>query len=69
MESQQEKTSLPQTMELKSRFRNTIGKYTIRRSSKCVSCGLCAELCPFGVHPRYENFGRPLRPREHKCIG
>ena len=69
MEKQQKQTSLPQTVELKSRFRNTIGKYTIRRSSRCISCGLCAELCPYGVHPRYEAFGRPLRPREHKCIG
>ena len=52
-----------------SRFRNTIGKYTIRRNSNCISCGLCAELCPYGVHPRYDNFSQPLRPKEHKCIG
>jgi len=63
-----EKT-LPETRPSPSRFRNTIGKYTIKRSSRCTSCGLCAELCPYGVHPRYENFSKPVRPIEHRCIG
>ena len=62
-------TQLPETKEARSRFRNTIGKYTIKRSSRCIACGLCAELCPYGVHPRYENFSKSLRPIEHKCIG
>ncbi|MFC1858200.1 glutamate synthase-related protein [Thermodesulfobacteriota bacterium] len=63
------KYQIPEVVETPSRFRNTIGKYTIRRNAKCSSCGLCAELCPYGVHPRYDNFVKPLRPREHKCIG
>jgi len=61
--------TLPKVVEAPSRFRNTIGKYTIKRSSKCVACGLCAELCPYGVHPRYKNYAKSMRPREHKCIG
>jgi len=61
--------SLPETKVTPSRFRNTIGKYTIKRNSRCISCGLCAELCPYGVHPRYDLYDRPLRPIEHKCIG
>ena len=69
MLSQKEKYRFPQTKAVPSRFRNTIGKYTIRRNSRCISCGLCAELCPYGVHPRYDNFAKPLRPREHRCIG
>ena len=53
----------------RSRFRHNISKYIIRRNSRCISCGLCAELCPYGVHPRYENYTKPLRPQSHKCIG
>ena len=60
---------LPQVQPAPSRFRNTIGKYTIKRSSRCIACGLCAELCPHGVHPRYEGYGRTLRPIEHRCVG
>ncbi len=60
---------LPETIEAPSRFRNTIGKYVVKRNSKCISCGLCAELCPYGVHPRYENYTKPMRPKDHKCIG
>jgi glutamate synthase domain-containing protein 2 len=60
---------LPEARAVPSRFRNTIGKYTIKRNSRCTSCGLCAQLCPYGVHPRYENYALPIRPVEHKCIG
>lgn len=60
---------LPETAPTPSRFRNTIGKYIVRRNSRCISCGLCAELCPHGVHPRYEKYVRPLRPMDHRCIG
>ena len=60
---------IPEITETPSRFRNTMGKYVIKRSNRCTSCGLCAKLCPYGVHPRYENFSQPVRPQEHKCIG
>ncbi len=63
------KTTLPLTAETPSRFRNTIGKYIIRRNSRCTSCGLCAKLCPYGVHPRYDNYAKPMRPQTHKCVG
>ena len=63
-----EKT-LPEAVTTPSRFRNPISKYTIKRNARCVSCGLCAELCPYGVHPRYDNFVKPLRPKDQKCIG
>jgi ferredoxin len=69
MSSKKDKNNLPEIVETLSRFRNTIGKYTIRRNSNCISCGLCAELCPYGVHIRHDNFSKPLRPKEHKCIG
>jgi glutamate synthase domain-containing protein 2/ferredoxin len=62
-------TILPETKETPSRFRNPIGKYIVKRNSRCVSCGLCSRLCPYGVHIRYENFSQPLRPLDYKCIG
>jgi glutamate synthase domain-containing protein 2/NAD-dependent dihydropyrimidine dehydrogenase PreA subunit len=60
---------LPETKRTPSRFRNTIGKYIVRRNSRCVSCGLCAKLCPYGVHQRHDEFTKPLRPVSHRCIG
>jgi len=69
MKNRKKKNILPETRVTPSRFRNTIGKYTVRRNSRCISCGLCAKLCPYGVHQRYENFNKSLRPVEHKCIG
>ena len=69
MRNKEEKIQLPEIVQAPSRFRNTIAKYIIRRNSRCISCGLCAELCPFGVHPRYDDYSKPIRPKEHKCIG
>ena len=66
----QTKHKLPEIKEIQSRFRNTIGKYIIKRnSSKCIACGKCAELCPHGVHVMPENHLKPFRPIEHKCMG
>ncbi len=64
-----EKSGLPQTVVTPSRYRNPIGKYVVRRNSRCISCGLCAELCPYGVHLRYENYSEPIRPLDYRCIG
>jgi ferredoxin len=70
IKTQPETTSgLPKIIETLSRYRNPIGKYVVRRDSKCVSCGLCAKLCPYGVHLRYENYSQPVRPKDYKCIG
>jgi len=65
----QVKHQLPEIKEIPSRFRNTIGKYIIKRNSNCVSCGKCADICPYGVHLMPDNHASPLRPVEHKCIG
>jgi glutamate synthase domain-containing protein 2/NAD-dependent dihydropyrimidine dehydrogenase PreA subunit len=65
----QKKNRLPEVAETPSRFRNTIGKYIIKRSSRCKACGRCAEVCPYGVHIKPDRYSRPLRPIEHKCIG
>ncbi len=60
---------LPQTRETSSRFRNPISKYVLRRNSRCTGCGLCAALCPYGVHPKYDAYSRTLTPKSHHCIG
>ena len=51
------------------RYRNEIAKYIIRRSSDCILCGKCAEVCPQGVHvlkPGYKYFAAP---QHQVCIG
>ncbi len=63
------KRTLPEAVPAPSRFRNTISKYIIKRSAACNNCGLCHELCIYGVHPRYEAYNRSLKPREERCIG
>jgi len=60
---------LPETRITASRFRNPIGKYILRRNARCISCGLCAKLCPYGVHRRFKSFSQALRPLDYKCIG
>jgi glutamate synthase domain-containing protein 2/formate hydrogenlyase subunit 6/NADH:ubiquinone oxidoreductase subunit I len=69
MSSKKTAEKLPEVVVTPSRFRNPIGKYIIRRNANCISCGLCAELCPHGVHPRYDVYSQTLRPREDRCIG
>lgn len=33
-----------------SRYRNPLTKYRVERTSACIACGKCAEVCGFGVH-------------------
>ena len=67
----QKKTAevLPEVESCRSRYRNPIGKYIVKRNANCTSCGLCAKLCPYGVHLRYENYTQPVKPLDYKCIG
>ena len=60
---------LPAVEDQVSRYRNPIGKYVVKRNANCNSCGLCAKLCPYGVHLRYQNYTQPVRPLDYKCIG
>jgi glutamate synthase domain-containing protein 2/ferredoxin len=57
----------PKVIESHSRFRNPIGKYKIRRGLTCQKCGLCATLCPYGVHKKTGTSMQ--RPADYKCIG
>ena len=57
----------PEGKRAPSRYRNSIGKYKIHRGSSCIHCGLCAELCPKGVHHRLGK--KMLPPKDEWCIG
>jgi glutamate synthase domain-containing protein 2 len=44
-----------------------MGKYRVVRSTKCIVCGKCAEICASGVHEKGGK--RMLAPRSYRCIG
>jgi len=50
-----------------TRYKNRIPKYRVVRSTVCVTCGKCAEVCAYGVHQRSGK--RMMFPKEHLCIG
>jgi len=66
-ESKQEITR--EVVRTPSRMRNPFGKYRVVRTSECIGCGKCAELCPHGVHVRYAAGGGPTRPKDYLCRG
>ena len=51
------------------RYRNEIGKFSVFRSSACVECGKCVELCPNGVHQSPQGYRLIVRPQDYRCIG
>jgi glutamate synthase domain-containing protein 2/ferredoxin len=53
-----------------SRFLNEISEVEVKRdTSSCINCGLCASLCPFGVHVRKKGYNRISKPLSYLCIG
>jgi len=50
-----------------SRFRNSMAIYRVVRTSDCISCGKCSEVCKYGVHKKAGK--RMLTPRSHLCQG
>ncbi|MBW1992200.1 MAG: alpha-hydroxy-acid oxidizing protein [Deltaproteobacteria bacterium] len=50
------------------RFRNPLSKYRVwRDEEKCIRCGKCVEVCPYGVHVKV---GKSIpRPRSYLCLG
>ncbi|HEY3323225.1 MAG TPA: glutamate synthase-related protein [Planctomycetota bacterium] len=51
------------------RYRNPIGRYKVGRSADCVSCGLCVQTCPHGVHEKPAGYRYTIRPHDQLCVG
>jgi glutamate synthase domain-containing protein 2/NAD-dependent dihydropyrimidine dehydrogenase PreA subunit len=61
------KLNLPKISPCPSRFRNPISKYRVIRTSACIACGKCVEICSYGVHRMGGK--RMLKPLSHLCQG
>ena len=47
-----------------------ISRYSVvLRSNQCITCGLCATLCPYGVFNIREGYNRMPLPDNRNCIG
>lgn len=54
---------------LATRFSNGIGKYRVLLAEDCFHCGLCADICPYGVFERHEGFNFVRASRASRCLG
>ncbi|MGD2294897.1 MAG: glutamate synthase-related protein [Candidatus Aminicenantes bacterium] len=52
-----------------SRYRSQIGKYQVSLRDECFHCGLCVDLCPYGVFERREGFNHVTTPNAARCEG
>lgn len=50
-----------------SRYRNPLTKFRVERTSACIACGKCAEVCGFKVHVKGGK--GMLAPRSQFCMG
>lgn len=50
-----------------SRFRNALGKYRVTITKACNNCGLCVDLCPYGVYRAGAR--QPKALCDHLCLG
>ena len=67
MSSEEKAFVFPEIKEAPSRFRNALGKYRVSVSKACNNCGLCLELCPYGVYKK--GMKRPKAASYHLCLG
>lgn len=67
MVSEQRRFNFPDVIKTPSRFRHALGKYRITINKSCNNCGLCVELCPYGVYTK--GIKRPKAVCEHLCTG
>ena len=57
----------PEVMRTPTRFRHSLSKYRIAINKSCNNCGLCVELCPYGVYSI--GLKRPKSSNDHLCLG
>ena len=57
----------PEVKPAPTRFRHALSKYRLVISKECDNCGLCLELCPYGVFQKGTK--RPKVAQDHLCIG
>ena len=50
-------------------YRSYLSKWLVNVNDACIDCGICAEVCPFGVHERKEGFLHLSLPKSQRCIG
>jgi len=60
---------LPEAALIPSEHLKFVNRFTVTRANTCISCGMCASLCPYGVHKRIEGHVKILQPDDRKCIG
>ncbi|MBW1928821.1 MAG: alpha-hydroxy-acid oxidizing protein [Deltaproteobacteria bacterium] len=65
--SDQKSFEFPEVVRTPSRFRNPIGKYRLYRTSACIACGKCVEICRYGVHVMRR--GEPFVKNHYLCVG
>ncbi len=58
-----------QVRPLPPNFHHELTKFAVTVSDACINCGLCVELCPFGVYKRSEGLNKLLPPVSANCIG
>ena len=60
---------LPELALIPSDQLKFMNRFTVSRAEACISCGMCASLCPYGVHKRVEGHAKILPPDDRRCIG
>jgi glutamate synthase domain-containing protein 2 len=64
-----EPACVPESSWIPSEKLKFINRFLVERADTCIDCGLCASLCPYGVHRRIEGHVHILPPYSYRCIG